>query len=145
MTIGLVQPAATSALIHNFVWAWAMGALSLVGAALAAADLAVSRAGASCLGELPYFGLPAILVPYPHAWRYQRLNAEYLVQRHAAVLLPDRDLASQLLVLVRDLIHDAPRREAMGQALRKLSHPRAAQELAGLLREMLGREIGTNG
>lgn len=111
-----------------------------MGAALAAADLAVSRAGASCLGEYPYFGLPAILVPYPYAWRYQRLNAEYLVQRQAAVLLADEDLMTRLLPLVLDLINDHPRREAMQRSLRNLSHPQAAQELAGLLWEMAGRE-----
>ena len=111
-----------------------------MGAALAAADLAVSRAGASCLGEYPYFGLPAILVPYPYAWRYQHSNAEYLVQHQAAVLLPDGELPARLLPTVLDLIHDAPRREAMAGALRNLSRPHAAHKLAGLLWELAGRE-----
>jgi UDP-N-acetylglucosamine:LPS N-acetylglucosamine transferase len=49
-----------------------------MGLAFAAADLVVSRAGASILGEYPLFGLPSILIPYPHAWRYQKVNADYL-------------------------------------------------------------------
>ncbi|MCU0485080.1 MAG: glycosyltransferase [Anaerolineales bacterium] len=111
-----------------------------MGAALAAADLAVSRAGASCLGEYPYFGLPAILVPYPYAWRYQHSNAEYLVQHQAAVLLPDGELKTRLLSTVLELIQDAPRRKAMAGALRNLSRPQAAHTLAGLLWELAGRE-----
>ncbi len=105
-----------------------------MGAALAAADLVVSRAGASTLGEFPAWGLPAILVPYPHAWRYQKVNAMYLVARGAAVLLPDEALPRRLADTVLALMQDAPRRQAMGQAMRALFRPQAAEEMArGLL------------
>ena len=60
-----------------------------MGLAFAAADLVVSRAGASILGEYPLFGLPSILIPYPYAWRYQKVNADYLATRGAAIRLDD--------------------------------------------------------
>ena len=107
-----------------------------VGAAMAAADLAVSRAGASTLGEYPYFGLPAILVPYPYAWRYQKVNADYLVEREAAVLLEDQYLQSQLLPLIDKLVQDQARLQHMQRAMKALSQPQAAEQIAHLLYEM---------
>ncbi len=104
-----------------------------MGAALRAADLVVSRAGASTLGEFPAFGLPAVLVPYPYAWRYQQVNASYLAAQGAAVVLPDADLPTRLLPLVRDLLRDAGRRQAMAQAMRRLARPQAADHIADLL------------
>ena len=94
-----------------------------MGLALAAADLAVARAGASALGELPLFGLPAALVPYPHAWRYQRLNAQYLARSGAAVVLEDAALEAELLPTVRALLGDAGRLRGMSEAARRLSRP----------------------
>ena len=88
-----------------------------MGAALQAADLVVSRAGASVLGEYPLFGLPAILVPYPYAWRYQRVNAQYLVRQGAAVLLNDADLGEQLLPQMQELLANRERREGMRAAV----------------------------
>lgn len=103
-----------------------------MGAAFAAADLAVCRAGASTLGELPAFGLPAILVPYPHAWRYQRVNADYLAGRGAALVLEDQQLEN-LTSMVLGLMSDRSRLHSMRQAMRSLARPQAADELAALL------------
>ena len=107
-----------------------------MGAAFTVADLVVSRAGASILGELPTYGAPAILVPYPHAWRYQKVNADYLVNRQAAVVLADEDLKAKLLVQVRDLMHNESKRGLMQAAMQGLANPNAAKTIASLLREM---------
>jgi UDP-N-acetylglucosamine--N-acetylmuramyl-(pentapeptide) pyrophosphoryl-undecaprenol N-acetylglucosamine transferase len=115
-----------------------------MGAALAAADLAISRAGASTLAEYPLFGLPAILVPYPFAWRYQKVNASYLQDQGAAVLLPDEDMPARLLPLVQDLLSQPQRLEAMRQAMRGLARPRAAEEIANLLQRIASRPRGGN-
>ena len=100
-----------------------------MGAALAAANLVISRAGASTLGEYPLFGLPAILVPYPHAWRYQKVNAEYLVQQGAAVILEDGQLRDHILPTVFDLLNDPQKLTTMHDAMQRLSHPQAATEI----------------
>lgn len=109
-----------------------------MGAALAASDLVLSRAGASVLGEYPLFGLPAVLVPYPHAWRYQKVNAEYLASRGAALILADDRLKEDLVRMVQLLLTDRPRRESMRDALRTLANPQAARQIAGHLLELAG-------
>jgi len=109
-----------------------------MGQALASADLVVSRAGASSLGELPYFGVPAILVPYPHAWRYQKVNADYLADNGAAVVLEDRLLGDALLSTVRGLLEDPDRRARMQKAMQRLSQPGAAHAIASQLVELAG-------
>jgi UDP-N-acetylglucosamine--N-acetylmuramyl-(pentapeptide) pyrophosphoryl-undecaprenol N-acetylglucosamine transferase len=101
-----------------------------MGWALASADLAVCRAGASTLGELPFFGLPAVLVPYPHAWRYQRVNAEWLTERGAAITLRDERLEHELLAILEQLLTDRDRLAHMAEQARALSRPDAAVRLA---------------
>jgi undecaprenyldiphospho-muramoylpentapeptide beta-N-acetylglucosaminyltransferase len=113
-----------------------------MGAAMSVADLVVSRAGASTLGEYPLFGLPAILVPYPHAWRYQQVNANYLEKQGAAIILADEDLQQKLLPVVHNLIQDEKRREQMRQSMRSLSHPEAAASLAQVLRNLASQTGG---
>ena len=100
-------------------------------------DLAVSRAGAGTLGEFPMLGLGAILVPYPHAWRYQRVNADYLAARGAAVRLNDDELKRKLKVTIRELLGNPDRLQGMRVAARALAVPdadrRIAQELLQLM------------
>ena len=113
-----------------------------MGAALQAADLVVSRAGASVLGEFPHFGLPAVLVPYPHAWRYQRVNAEYLVERGAAVMVRDQELETELLATLTDLLDDEERLLRMKENMIQAAHPGAAQSIAALLLRISGAAQG---
>jgi len=109
-----------------------------MGSALAAADLVVSRAGASSLGEFPLFGLPAILVPYPHAWRYQKVNADHLARRGAAVILEDHLLERELMATLNVLLENPNKLKAMRAAMFELSHPRAAEKIASALIELAG-------
>jgi UDP-N-acetylglucosamine--N-acetylmuramyl-(pentapeptide) pyrophosphoryl-undecaprenol N-acetylglucosamine transferase len=101
-----------------------------MGLALAAADLVVSRAGASALGEYPLFGLPSVLVPYPHSWRYQKVNADYLVRRGAARMLTDESLGTELAPTVRKLFESPAVLGQMRTAARAAATPEAARRLA---------------
>jgi UDP-N-acetylglucosamine--N-acetylmuramyl-(pentapeptide) pyrophosphoryl-undecaprenol N-acetylglucosamine transferase len=101
--------------------------------AMAAADLAVLRAGASTLGELPAVGLPAILVP--GAFSDQEQNARYLEARGAARVLPQAALgalADEALALLADRAELA----RMSAAVRALARPDATARLATLLQEV---------
>jgi UDP-N-acetylglucosamine--N-acetylmuramyl-(pentapeptide) pyrophosphoryl-undecaprenol N-acetylglucosamine transferase len=109
-----------------------------MGSALAAADLALCRAGASTLGELPLFGLPAVLVPYPYAWRYQRVNADWLAERGAAVRMDDERLGEELLPTLRRLLDDRARLSDMRKRMRALARPEAAARLATELLALAG-------
>ena len=101
-------------------------------------DLAITRAGASTLGEYPLFGLPAILVPYQYAWRYQMVNARFLEQRGAAVVLEASRLTDELLPTLRALFAAPQRLQAMRQAMLSLARPDAAGDIASLLQELAG-------
>lgn len=104
-----------------------------MGMALGAADLVISRAGASSLGEYPFFGLPALLVPYPYAWRYQKVNAEYLSERGAAILVKDEDLDAQLVSLVYGVLQNPKKLKEMRAAMKALAEPHAAEKIAAEL------------
>ncbi|MEX2968775.1 glycosyltransferase [Streptomyces sp. C184] len=100
--------------------------------AYAAADLVVCRAGSATVAELATIGMPAVLVPYPHApGDHQTHNARVLSDAGAALLLPDGEASDERLdALVTPLLDDPARLAAMGQAADPGTHARAADLLA---------------
>ncbi len=104
------------------------------GEALDAADLAVARAGGSVF-ELAAHGLPAILVPYPHASAdHQSTNARWMEQAGAAVTVSDAELGAAWLGReVGELLADPARLAQMSRAARSLARPDAARTVAGEL------------
>jgi UDP-N-acetylglucosamine--N-acetylmuramyl-(pentapeptide) pyrophosphoryl-undecaprenol N-acetylglucosamine transferase len=103
--------------------------------AYSVADLVVSRAGASSLSELCLFGLPSILIPYPHATDdHQRANASILVSAGAAEMVAEKEAAPEpFAALVAGLIGDPRRRESMAAAAKRLSPESAASNVADAL------------
>jgi UDP-N-acetylglucosamine--N-acetylmuramyl-(pentapeptide) pyrophosphoryl-undecaprenol N-acetylglucosamine transferase len=101
------------------------------GDALAACDLCVARAGGSIF-EIAAHGRPAILVPYPYAaGDHQTLNARWMADAGAAVVIPDRELTPERLAAEVDaLLSDETRLADMAQASATLARPDAAQAIA---------------
>ena len=100
-----------------------------IGAAYGAADLALARAGGS-VWELAAAGLPAVLVPYPHATAdHQTKNARHLEAAGAAVVVPEAEL-ERAPSLVEELLADGPRRERMRRAMLEIARPDAAAKIA---------------
>lgn len=106
-----------------------------MGDALAAADLVLSRAGASSVAEIAALAVPSVLVPYPLATEdHQTTNSRFLVDAGAAVLWPDVDIDSDAFECdLVDLIDSPDRRASMRKAARGLAQDAAAQVLASEL------------
>jgi UDP-N-acetylglucosamine--N-acetylmuramyl-(pentapeptide) pyrophosphoryl-undecaprenol N-acetylglucosamine transferase len=101
------------------------------GLAIAAADLSVARAGGSIF-ELAQHGVPAVLIPYPHATGdHQAANARWMRDGGAAVILPDEELApARLRAEVDAILLDPARLAARSEAACRLARPDAAAAVA---------------
>ena len=111
--------------------------LDEMGAALAAADLVVARAGATSIAEITALGRPSVLVPYPYATDdHQTRNARGVVEAGAGMLVADADLdGTDYGDAVTGLLLDGQRRDRMAAAARMLGRPDAADRVARLATE----------
>lgn len=110
-----------------------------MGAAYAAADIVVCRAGATSIAELTALGRPSVLVPYPHATRdHQMHNARALAQVGGAQVIEDGELTGRRLVdTVEPWIADADARSGAARAARIFGRRDAAFQVARLVLEQV--------
>jgi UDP-N-acetylglucosamine--N-acetylmuramyl-(pentapeptide) pyrophosphoryl-undecaprenol N-acetylglucosamine transferase len=104
-----------------------------------AADLVISRAGASTLSEVSAIGIPMILVPYPYAGGHQRLNVTPYASGGAAIVVADEEVEGRLRGVLTSVIDDDARYRKMVEAMRGLGRPYAAEEVVRLLEEAARR------
>lgn len=104
-----------------------------MGLAFAAADIVLSRAGASTLGENPVFVLPSILVPLAYEWRYQEVNVDWLASRGAAIRLDEKFLEEKLVSTVHNLLKNPADLEAMRTSLKALARTDGATNIAQVI------------
>ncbi len=105
-----------------------------MGSAFVAADLVVSRSGATTIAELGIVGRAAVLVPLPSAsTNEQQHNANVVAKNGGAVVVQDADLRTELLPTINRLMHDDEQRNTMLQAMKHLGKPTAAADVARLV------------
>jgi UDP-N-acetylglucosamine--N-acetylmuramyl-(pentapeptide) pyrophosphoryl-undecaprenol N-acetylglucosamine transferase len=104
-------------------------------AAFARADLLICRAGASTVAEVAAAGRPALFIPFPRAADdHQKVNAQTFVEQGAAAMLEEGALsADSLVAAIASLLDDHAHLQRMGAASRRLSHPNACREIAGMV------------
>lgn len=110
--------------------------------AMAAADLVVTRSGASTVAEIAARGLPAVLVPWSQASTgEQARNAEPLARAGAAVVVPDPELTGERLAeVLAELLRSPEKRARMAEASKKLGRPNAAEQVALLALDLARAE-----
>lgn len=114
-----------------------------MGAAFAAADLIISRAGAGSVSELCLVGKPVLFIPSPNvAEDHQRKNAEAIVGRDAAVMLLESELDSAFEKTFNDLVSDPRRMKQLGENIKGLARPNATGDIVDEIERLLGKTYG---
>ena len=102
------------------------------------ADLVISRAGANTLFELAVFGVPALVVPYPHAGGHQRYNAESFAEK-GGLLVHDEDQAAKDWIVehLRKYMKDPSPLAVLSRSIKALARPDATNALIEIARKLI--------
>jgi UDP-N-acetylglucosamine--N-acetylmuramyl-(pentapeptide) pyrophosphoryl-undecaprenol N-acetylglucosamine transferase len=101
--------------------------------AYAAADLVISRAGATTMAELTALGKPSIIIPYPYAAGHQEFNARKLVESGAAMMFTEAQLSGEKLAAqIKELCSSEEKRTEMSKQARALGRPDAAGKVVDI-------------
>ena len=115
--------------VHQFI--------NKMGIAYAAADIIISRAGASSVSELCIVGKPVIFIPSPNvAEDHQTKNAKSIVDHHAAILLKESELASFPIVF-ETLLKDQGKQESLSENIKALALPSATTDIVNEIEKLL--------
>jgi UDP-N-acetylglucosamine--N-acetylmuramyl-(pentapeptide) pyrophosphoryl-undecaprenol N-acetylglucosamine transferase len=110
------------------------GFINRMDLAYAAADVIISRAGAGTISELCLVGKPVILIPSPNvAEDHQTKNAKALVDKNAAVLIPDNMIAKELVDKIFSLLTDADKRKELSENILKMAEKDADKRIAEIV------------
>ena len=106
-----------------------------------AADLIVSRAGASTISELQLLGKPAVLIPSPNvAEDHQRKNAMALVDKDAAVMILDADAVEKLPETIVSLLENPARLETMSHKIKAMALPDSASKIVDRIENIIANK-----
>jgi UDP-N-acetylglucosamine--N-acetylmuramyl-(pentapeptide) pyrophosphoryl-undecaprenol N-acetylglucosamine transferase len=121
----------------NKIVHWVRGFYDKMSLCYKAADMVICRAGATTISEIAFFGIPAVLIPYPWAGCHQNANAASLAREGAAVVLPQRELSVyKLKKEIFSIINDEKCISRMRRNIRLFSKPDAASRLARQVMEL---------
>ena len=108
--------------------------------ALAAADIAVTRAGATALAEFATIGLPVVIVPSPHlAGDHQTKNASVYAKAQAGIVIDQRQADKQpeiLLEAIGSLLASSELRNTLGHNLEQFTRANALDDMVGMILEV---------
>lgn len=107
----------------------------------AAADVIISRAGASSVSELCIVGKPVIFIPSPNvAEDHQTKNAQAIVEKHGAILLKESELESEFSLVFEALLKDTEKQKQLSENIKELALPEATKQIADEIVKLIKKQ-----